>query len=185
MGNLQETNPFKGCSFTQPTFGPPGCKTTHDLMHPKCSGGCRKAANLMHPKSSGWCRKLLEHPSQGCPSPTSGRIKSYKEYRMFCQDFVTTPAPPTFRAGRTANLMHPKCSGGCGKLLMHPSQGYASSTSYQIRNNKLHQLEMQDQESTVNTFRKRNQHNEARPTAAQRHSNRSIYNTKTGTQDFQ
>ena len=109
--NLQETNPFKDCSFTQPTFGPPGCKTTHDLMHPKCSGGCRKAANLMHPKSSGGCRKLLEHPSQGCPSPTSGCIKSFKEYRMLCQ-------VKNYRSNSTSQEMNP--SQGC--LLTHPAQ---------------------------------------------------------------
>ena len=113
-------------------------------------------------------------------NPTQGCLLTHP-----AQDHVATPAPPTFRAGCTANLMHLERHRGCGKLLMYPSQGYASSTSYQIRNNMLHQLEMHDQESTVMTFRKRNQLNEARPTAAQRHNNRLKFNTKIVTQDFQ
>ena len=50
---------------------------------------------------------------------------------------------------------------------MHPSQGCASSTSYQVTNNMLHQLGMQDQMSTVMIFREKNQLNEAQSTAAQ------------------
>ena len=203
--NLQKMHPSQGCSLVLPAMD---CKTSSAalLAVGMCAGNAAlltfgtRAKNVMHPAPTGGCRTVRRQPSQGCASFTIYKIKIFMSVinlqKMHplqggsltypAKDCATRPAALLTVGMRARNGMHPQ--GGCRNSSRQPSEGCASSIIYQITICMLPRV-MQSSKSMVKTlrekFREKNQFNKARPTAAQRHNNRSIYNTKTGTQDFQ